>query len=428
MAGTTARQRAGGRSTAGMVSAVLLAVASMCAACGSSAAGTPVPHHGAGPGGTTLPDFPASQDFYLLPAHVRPEPPGTLVRIQTISDAGGVVTLRVMYHSKDAAGHDALVTGLVTYPTAPAPAGGWPVISWDHGTNGMGARCAPSRTGGAQSVVTFGARGVGVATDYQGEGPDGEIAPYLDRATEGESTIDIVRAARQIPDAHASSTWVNVGDSQGGHASLAAAELAPTYAPELHLAGTVAIAPGAMLAHLYPGDSQAVYDIISTMALYGAQAADPIINPDQIVAPAMRGVGSVIRSGCVNAIEKAVLDAYTKTGGHVFTTPPLDLPQGQAWVKANDVPQVKTPSPLLVIAGGKDAIVVPARINAMMSRMCSLGDRVSVQWYPTGTHDTEPTLAAAQIGQWIEARFRGAPAPTSCPYRPPAFTVSHAAS
>jgi pimeloyl-ACP methyl ester carboxylesterase len=401
----------------------LLVVASAGAGCGNSGPSVSAPKVGTGPGGTALRDFPASQDFYKLPASVRPEPPGTLERVQTISDTGGIVTLRVMYHSKDAAGHDALVTGLVTYPTAPAPEGGWPVISWDHGTNGMGPRCAPSRTGGAQSVVSFGVRGVGVATDYQGEGPDGEIAPYLDRATEGESTIDIVRAARQIPDAHASSTWVNVGDSQGGHASLAAAELAPTYAPKLHLAGTVAIAPGAMLAHLYPGDSQIVNDVISTMVLFGAQAADPIINPDQVVAPAMRSMGSVIRSGCVNAIEKAVVGAYVKTGGHVFTTPPLDLPQGQAWVKANDVPQVRVPSPLLVIAGGEDTIVVPARINAMMSRLCALGDRVSVRWYPTATHDTEPTLAAARIGRWIEARLRGTPPPTSCPYSPPASTV-----
>jgi len=417
-----------GARTGRRILSVLLAVAWVGAGCGTSGPGSSVPTIGSGPGGTTLPDFPTSQDFYKLPAHVRPEPPGTLVRIQTISDTGGIVALRVLYHSKDAAGHDALVTGLVTYPTAPAPAGGWPVISWDHGTNGMSARCAPSRTGGARSVVTYGIRGVGVATDYQGEGPDGEIAPYLDRATEGESTIDIVRAARQIPDAHADSTWVNIGDSQGGHASLAAAELAPTYAPGLHLAGTVAIAPGAMLAHLYPGDTQIVYDVISVMALYGAQAADPIINPDQVIAPAMRDVGSAIRSGCVNAIEKAVVAAYVKTDGHVFTTPPLDLPQGQAWVKANDEPQIKTPSPLLVIAGGEDSVVVPARINAMMSRMCSLGDRVSVRWYPTGTHDTEPTLAAPEIGRWIEARLRGVPAPTSCPYSPPTFATVPASS
>ncbi|MDA8276281.1 MAG: hypothetical protein M0029_13060 [Actinomycetota bacterium] len=97
-------------------------------------------------------------------------------------------------------------------------------------------------------------------------------------------------------------------------------------------------------------------------------------------------------------------------------------------MKADDVPQVETPSPLLVIAGGEDATVVPARINAMMSRMCPLKDRVSVQWYPTGAHDTEPMPAAAQIGGWFEARLRGAPAPTSCPYAPPASTVIPASS
>ncbi len=418
----TARTR---RSRTGAIASVaLLATALAGAACAGTGSAAPAPRTGAGPGGTALPEFPASQDFYRLPAHVRPEPPGTLQRIQTVSDSGGTVVLRVMYHSHDAAGRDALVTGLVTYPTAPAPRGGWPVVSWDHGTDGMGPNCAPSRTGNAGSVPTFGVRGVGVATDYQGQGPDGEVAPYLDRTTEGEATIDIVRAARQIPDAHASATWVAVGDSQGGHASLAAGELAPTYAPDLHLVGTVAIAPGAMLAHLYPGDSQIVYDIISVMALFGAQAANPIVDPNQVLVPAARSVASAIRTGCVTQIENAVIAAYDATGGHIFTTPPLDLAEGRAWVAANDVPQVRTRSPLLVVAGGRDAIVVPGRIDAMMRRMCALGDRVSVRWYPTGTHDTEPTLAAPAIGSWIEARLRGAPAPTSCPYTPPTTTTT----
>lgn len=370
-----------------------------------------------GPGGTRLPDFPASADFYRLPARVRPEPPGTLVRLQTVSDTDGSATLRVMYHSRNASGHDTLVTGLITYPTTRPPAGGWPVISWDHGTSGLSQSCAPSRSGG--TAPNFGVRAVSVATDYLGLGPDGEIHPYLDRLDEADSTIDIVRAARRIPEAHAGSAWVVVGDSQGGHASLSAGEIAPRYAPDLHLVGTVAIAPGALLAHMFAGDSKEVYDIIEVMALYGAQAADASDNPDEVLVPAAQGVASVVRTGCVGQITDYLAGVYSKTGGQLFTKPPLATPQGKAWAKENDVPQVRTRSPMLVVAGGQDTVVVPARVKALMNHLCSLGDRVSIEWYPQGNHSTEPALATSRIEAWIDARLRGRSAPISCPSRVP---------
>jgi dienelactone hydrolase len=409
---------------AGMRSVGRLAVAaSMCAALlllfcsGPGAAAALRSNTAPGPGGTRLPDFPPSMDFYRLPSHVRPEPPGTLTRVQTVSVANGSTTLRVMYHSRNASGRDVLVTGMVTYPTTRPPSGGWPVISWDHGTSGLSQSCAPSRSGG--TAPDFGVRAVSVATDYLGLGPDGDIHPYLDRVDEANSTIDIVRAARQIPDAHASTTWFAVGDSQGGHASLSAGEIAPSYAPELRLVGTVAIAPGALLSKMFPGDSKEVYDIIEVMALYGAQAADPRDNPDEVLAPAARGVASVVETGCVGEITGYLAGVYAKTGGHLFTRAPLSTPQGRAWAKANDVPQVRTASPMLVVAGGQDTVVVPARINALMTRLCSLGDHVSVDWYPQGNHSTEPALASSRIEAWIEARLRGRSVPTSCPYEAP---------
>ncbi|NNN20756.1 MAG: hypothetical protein HKL80_01970, partial [Acidimicrobiales bacterium] len=174
------------------------------AACGTASSGNQNSVIGHGLGGTVFSSYPSSEDFYKLPSHLDSGSPGTLIRIQTISNANGLMTLRVMYHSRDTFGHDAAVTGVITYPTSAAPKGGWPVVAWDHGTSGMSQSCAPSRSSGP--ISTFGVRGVGVATDYLGMGPDGEILPYLNRMTEAEATIDIVRAARQIPDAHASAT------------------------------------------------------------------------------------------------------------------------------------------------------------------------------------------------------------------------------
>src|SRR5271169_2800589 len=40
----------------------------------------------------------------------------------------------ITYLSDDAHGHRIVVSGTLYTPAGPAPAGGWPVISWGHGT------------------------------------------------------------------------------------------------------------------------------------------------------------------------------------------------------------------------------------------------------------------------------------------------------
>ncbi len=165
-------------------------------------------------------------DFYDAPARLRPGLPGTVIWANPIDlpasfNAGAY---RVMYHSRDAQNRDVAVTGTIYYPLEAAPPGGWPVVSWGHGTTGLSSTCAPSRNGAARNG--FGIKGVVVASDYVGLGPNGQRHAYLSGKSEGHSIIDIVRAARWIKGVHAGRRWVTVGVSQGGHASLFAGELA----------------------------------------------------------------------------------------------------------------------------------------------------------------------------------------------------------
>ncbi|NNN22059.1 MAG: hypothetical protein HKL80_08685, partial [Acidimicrobiales bacterium] len=187
----------------------------------------------------------------------------------------------------------------------------------------------------------------------------------------------------------------------------------------LHLIGTVAIGPGDQLAKTFPGDLPIVIQIIETMILYGAQVSDPKINPSQYLVPAAQGVTAAIKNGCVGPITDILLAAFLKSGGNIFTQTPSDTALGRAWLAANDVGYVHTPSPILVVGGGKDQIVVPGRINATMKQLCSVGDRVSLDELPTASHNEEPSMATPQIGAWINARLSGEKAPTSCPFVAP---------
>ena len=71
--------------------------------------------------------------------------------------------------------------------------------------------------------------------------------PYLVGASEGRSVLDMVRAARQVNKA-LSKRVIIAGHSQGGHAALWAASLAPSYTKELDVRGTVAYAPASHLS------------------------------------------------------------------------------------------------------------------------------------------------------------------------------------
>ena len=63
--------------------------------------------------------------------------------------------------------------------------------------------------------------------------------------------LDVVRAARKL-DKRLGRRVIIAGHSQGGHAALWAASLAPKWTPELKLRGTVAFAPASHLGEQVP--------------------------------------------------------------------------------------------------------------------------------------------------------------------------------
>lgn len=149
------------------------------------------------------------------------------------------------YETDGPHGEKASSLGTLYLPQGQAPEGGWPVLVYGHGTQGLGDANV-SWTGwvgedntGDQYLAHWLDAGFAVAApEYVGLGTDG-VHPYLNTHSEGAAMIDIVRASRSLSD-DLSTAWVTNGYSQGGHASMAAAEMAAEYAPELHLAAVTA--------------------------------------------------------------------------------------------------------------------------------------------------------------------------------------------
>jgi hypothetical protein len=200
----------------------------------------------------------ASPGFYTnAPTNLAQLPNGSLIRSEQETNFALALThesvaYRVAYKSTDEFGAPVMVSGMVFLPKGTPPAGGWKIVSWGHGTSGVGDQCAPSKwpdmyTGDhwyvyLRQIDNLLSQGYAVAaTDYQGLGTPG-VHQYLQTDSLGHAMIDIVRAFNQLAPS-TSTTWAAMGHSEGGQAAIGAGELAATYGTGLNYVGAVAYAP-----------------------------------------------------------------------------------------------------------------------------------------------------------------------------------------
>ena len=344
-----------------------------------------------------------------------PSTAGQLISSEPLAGApSSSKAYRVRYRSFSVLGAPIEVTGLVYLPAGKAPAGGWPVLSYAHGTVGLADRCAPSgRVGDLENIVgrTFNALGLAVvATDYEGLGTPNRH-PYLNGISEGRGVIDIVRAARAIPGANLSSTFVVWGHSQGGHAALFAGEIASSWAPELKLAGVVAGAPPSQLTNVAESIENSPFRGYFFMVAAGLNAADPSLDLSVALTPKALSLLPVVDSGCNTEVFKA------------FSVDPFDsLVKREAlnqdpWKRAllaNEPGQVKTPAPILIIHGDKDE-QIPVETSAVLKqKLCALGDSVDRKVYKGQDHGGAALASIFEVGLWLTLRAGGVAVQDKC--------------
>src|SRR4051794_38782139 len=209
---------------------------------------------------------PAGDAFYKPPSPLPSGKHGTPIWARGVTNGAKLTSASsnrvVLYRSTGVDGKPVAVSGLVSIPKGKTPKGGWPVVTWAHGTSGIADECAPSRDTASNPAHLFNSyiypllnswlkRGYAVVrTDYEGLGTPGDH-PYLVGDSEGRSVLDMVRAARRV-DPSLGKRVVIAGHSQGGQAALFAARLAPRWTPELQIRGTIAFAPASHLSEQIP--------------------------------------------------------------------------------------------------------------------------------------------------------------------------------
>ncbi|WP_067533669.1 lipase family protein [Nocardia crassostreae] len=290
---------------------------------------------------------------------------------------GSVLT----YWTTRSTGEPVRASGALLVPDGPAPAGGWPIMAYDHGTSGLGPGCGgmsgpdPVSSQNTDNRIRYLlSRGFAVAApDYLGLGLfDTGPHPYLELRTEATATIDMVKAARAArPDL--SRTWAVTGFSQGGHAALGAANLQASVAPELDLRGVIAVDPASDIEKVVPflgptvpaipisTSDEAVGLLVTILA--GLRAVHPELDVDGYLTPRGREIVDAAGSRCYYDIARSVGGASV---GELLSRT-LDDPTFRATIdEYMRIPTTGYTAPILLLLNAAD-MVVPSPLHAALA-------------------------------------------------------------
>jgi hypothetical protein len=354
--------------------------------------------------------FPLSE-FYSTPKPLPKGNPGELIRSEEFSGYDlppGVVTVRILYHSRSATGGDVATSGVVLYPEEKPPVRGWPVIAWAHDLTGVARPCAPSlarnlKRGPLLSMYVSLGYAV-VATDYTGLGTDFRNA-FRDLESNAWDVIDSIPAARRaIPGL--SPEWIAVGYGEGGLTVVRIAELGSTVDSQ-YLGGIVI----AGLTGLEPEDPSAEgnpYHSPLSLA-YGVKTVFPEFEVGDILTERALRLYPKLEQGCAEptAEEKStaeMLKPNWQTNRFV-----------EQYLNRNTVGEKPARGPLLVIASEARARTPGNGTAQVIRRMCRQGDRVQFETYA----NPDPTNVIGESVRdqmaWIQGRLAGRQAPGNCP-------------
>ena len=325
----------------------------------------------------------------------------------------GATNTDILYTQQGVDGDLVGTSGFVAVPEGSAPDGGWPVIAWAHGTTGLADICAPTRDEDPDAVYTprdnllagWVAAGYAVVgTDYEGLGTPGDH-PYLDGKSQGRAVLDAVTAAREL-DETLSDAVVVAGHSQGAHAALWASAIAPTYARDLDVRGTVAIAPPSHLsAQVGLLDTQTESGATATVAsiLRGAQVIDPSIDAASLLSARGAALYPEIDTTCLRDL--AGPDSFGGLPLNKLTKKDADLSGLTAILDANDPGKTVNPGTILLAQGTADTTVISIFTDLLADELKVNGSDVDYETYENATHGTVLTKAKRDIAAYLAASF-----------------------
>lgn len=366
---------------------------------------------------------PAVPDFYTPPADI-PAERGAIVKTEPMpllmmtpgTEGWPVRAQRVMFSSRTQDDVAVPVTGTFIDATQPwRGAGERPTIVIAPGTVGQGDQCALSlafSTGmhvsaepvslsanqESMSAAAWNALGARVfVTDYIGLGTPG-VHTYANRIEQAHAVLDAARAANTLAGSGPATPLAIWGYSQGGGAAAAAAEMQPSYAPELNLKGTWAGAPTADLMQVVGQIDGNLIGAAIGFAINGFTDRYPELRTivDELTTPAGRALLDSVRTKCIADI--IATHPFTRTSDMTVDGRPLldhlrELPAADRILREQRIGSLTPTSPVFITHGRNDDTVPYGQGRQLAQDWCAKGATVTFR-----TNDLPPIAPGTTFG------------------------------
>lgn len=344
------------------------------------------------------------------------------------TNSAGVVEL-LHYHLR---GVDQLLQesqAVVMIPPGDAPADGWPVLAWGHGTTGVSDSCAPSISSDLSGYLPYlnGLVDAGfavVAPDYEGMGNAGSDHPYLNLDSAGRSMIYAVKAAVSAYP-QLGSRFASIGHSQGGHAALGAAELAHELSP-LNLLGAVAIAPAShlensasLLQSIAKDTNAAAADraaagvgwlLYASYMLYGLEVSDASFDAATAYGAQGGQVVDAVEDVCASAFFAGLqtpVNLLLQTAGNLDSLLPSSITSDTkvlSYIRATEPGLRPIEAPVLILQGDTDTTVFPTFSQQLRETLIDAEVAVEYREF-TANHSSIVATSATDAVVWLTQRF-----------------------
>lgn len=377
----------------------------------------------------------ATSDAVTDPFYAKPAPadlaavaPGTILRIREIRpkaffafdvDARG---WQLMFRSNDGRGQPvASITTLLVPPNAPAK--GRVLLSYQVAYDALSLKCAPSQSAIRGRALEQPQISSALSRGWVVSLPDYEGLDSLWGAAvnSGQGVLDAVRAAQRFAPLGLDGANTKVGllgYSGGSLASTWAAELHPTYAPELNIVGVAAGGVPVDIGNVARKVDGGLFSGLYLTMVMSLAKAYPEIKADSFVNERGRELMKTANNACVGqfmtgATETLWTYPFKRMADYVKVPDLLALPEVKRVIAENRLGQRSPKVPHYVYQATLDQVMSMDDLNQWVAGMCKAGVKVKKHTFLAG-HLIGLPWGFQGARDYIADRFEGKPVPSDC--------------
>lgn len=359
---------------------------------------------------------PETDPFFDAPANLAELEPGDVIRtrpVQTKLFPGiplGKTSFQILVRSTDAKDRPVPVVATVIVPAKPTKR----LLAYQPATDSLGAKCEPSyglQTGGEKEASLI-SQGLGkgltvVVPDHQGP-----RHAYAAGRMAGHATLDSIRGAIATPESNldgAATKVAAVGYSGGAIATGWAAQLHPSYAPDVNLVG---VASGGTPADLEVAGRNLDGGLFSGLfigAALGVMREYPELR-SLLNAKGLR-LEQQLEDAC---LPELVLRTLTSIRQYSDSPDPLGSPVAREVLGDNKMGNLAPTAPTMLWHARLDELIPYRLAPALRDQWCAQGTKVRLVTNPLLEHNLGALVWLSDALPFLMDRYNGKPLTRTC--------------